>query len=106
MKQNTRQKGSLRWFVLLVIGLLVASFYFDVDVKKIVEDEKTQKNIHYIQTHVVGFYNEHLSSHVNYVWEKVFKDLIWESFVQNMEQIKKGEMTDIEKAAPGVSLSE
>ncbi len=105
MKKN-KQKGSLRWFVILVIGLIIASFYFDFDLKEAVEDEKTQSNFNYIKTHVVDFYNENLSTHVDYVWNDVFKKLFWDSFVKDMNHLKLKEITSFETAAPSVAINE
>ncbi len=100
------QKGSLRWFIILVIAFIIASFYFDFDLKEAVEDEKTQSNFNYIKTHVVKFYNKNLSSHVDYLWNDIFIDIFWDSFVKDMKNLNLKEKTSFEKFAPSVEVQE
>lgn len=99
------ERGLIRWILLIIIALVLASYFFDFSVKEAVEDEQTQSNFSYIQTNLTELWNEHLKSTADYLWNNVFIDLIWESFVDNMERLKDGENTVFEDSSPGVDVS-
>ncbi len=103
--KHTRQKGSLKWIILIVIGIVLASYFFDFSVKDAVEDEQTQENFGYISENAKNLYNNHLKNATEYLWNDVFKDLLWSSFVDNLERIKAGEPSDFELAAPTVNIN-
>ncbi len=100
------QRGSLKWIFIIVIAIIVASFYFDFSIQEAVEDEQTQSNFTYIWNNIVTFYNTYLADKVNYLWNDVFIDLIWDSFTENMQNLKTGELTSIETAAPTIEIPE
>lgn len=101
-----KKRGSLKWIFIIVIAIIIASFYFDFSIQEAVEDEQTQSNFAYVWNNIVTFYNTYLSEKVNYLWNDIFLDLIWNSFVGNMENLKAGEMTSIELAAPIIEIPE
>lgn len=101
MFNNTnKQKGGIKWIVMLVIGLVLASYFFDFSVQDAVENERTQENIEYVKDESKGFYNKHLKDKVEYFWNEIFVSLIWNSFTDNMTRIKNGEATILETSAP------
>lgn len=101
---NNKTKGSLKWIIIIVVGIILASYFFDFSVKDAVEDEQTQSNFNYIKIEVSDFYNEHLKKHVDYIWKDIFVDLIWKSFVGDLEKMKAGETPDAFKAGPRVNI--
>lgn len=103
--RNTEQ-GSLKWIFIIIVALIIASFYFDFSIQEAVEDEQTQSNFTYLWNNIVTFYDTYLSEKVNYLWNDVFLDLIWSSFTENMQNIKEGDMTSIEIAAPSIEVPE
>lgn len=102
--KQTGERGLIKWILLIIVALVLASYFFDFSVKEAVEDEQTQSNFEYIQTNTTDFWNEHLKSTADYLWNNVFIDLIWESFVENMERLKDGENTVFEDSSPGVDV--
>lgn len=94
------QKGGIKWVVLIVIALVLASYFFDFSVQDAVEDEQTQENIEYVKEESTGFYNEHLKEKVEYFWNDIFVGLLWDSFTDNMKRIKNNEPTILETGAP------
>ncbi|MCA9351192.1 hypothetical protein KC929_00250 [Patescibacteria group bacterium] len=99
----SKQQGSLKWIIIIIVALVLASYFFDFSVQNAVEDEQTQSNFNYVKTHVVGFYNAYLRNTAEYLWNDVIVDLLWESFIENLERIKEGQPTVFEDAAPGVA---
>ena len=99
---KNKQRGSLKWIFIIVIGVIIASFYFDFSIQEAVEDEQTQSNFAYVWNNVVTLYDSHISP----IWNDVFIDLIWDSFIDNMKHIKAGELTTIDTAAPQINIPE
>lgn len=102
--EKTSQKGSIKWILIIIVALVIASFYFDFSVQEAVEDEQTQANFTYVWNNIVTFYDSYLREKVNYFWNEIFLDLIWDSFTENMKNIKTGELTTLEQAAPGIEV--
>jgi len=100
-----RQQGSLKWIIIIIIAIVVASYFFDFSVQDAVEDEQTQSNFSYIQTETNKFYTEHLKKSIDYFWNDIFIDLIWDSFKGDLEKLKAGEMTAAQEAGPGIDLN-
>lgn len=101
-----KQKGSLKWIIVIIIAFFLASFYLDFNVKEVVEDEQTQENVEYVTENSKSFYENHLKDKVRYFWDEIFIKYIWESFTSNMERLKDGREIDFELAAPGVEFAD
>lgn len=95
------QKGFLRLILLIIIVIIVLS-YFNIDIRGVVEAPQTQSNLQYVWGWVTLVWNEYLRSPVLYFWHNIFIDLLWESFVNNMERIKQGQSHDFELNGPQV----
>ena len=103
--KQTGERGLVRWILLIVIAIVLASYFFDFSVQDAVEDEQTQSNFGYIQKNAIEIWDTYLASTANYLWNDIFIELIWESFVDNMQQLKDGENTVFENNSPGVDVS-
>ena len=80
-----KNKGSIKWIILIIIGLVLASYFFDFNVQEAVEDEQTQSNFNYIKNHLVNFYDTYLRQTIDYVWNDVFIELIWNNITDQIE---------------------
>lgn len=105
MQAIQKQAGFIKWVVIGFVVLVLVSYFYDFSVQEAVEDETTQENITYISTNAESFWDKNLKDAANYLWDEVFIDLIWGSFIANMQQLKEGNPTDLENAAPGVSTT-
>lgn len=86
-KFHQDQRGLINWIIIIIIAIVVLS-YFGFDIRAIVEDDDTQNNIGYVWGGVVYVWEHYLMGPLGYLWNDVFIDLIWDSFVENMERIK------------------
>lgn len=93
--------GFVKWILLILIAIIVLS-YLGFDLRAIVESEGTQNNLMYVWGIGVIVWYEYLSQPVLYFWHNIFIDLLWESFIENMERIKAGQATTIEEMAPEI----
>ncbi len=99
MKFKNDNRGLIKWIILIVIAVIVLS-YFGFDLRAIIESDRTQNNLGYLWGLGVTVWNEYLSRPVLYFWNNIFIDLLWNSFVENMERIKAGQATTIEEMVP------
>lgn len=69
------ERGSLKWIIIVIIAIIVASYFFDFNLQEAVEDEQTQSNFQYIINHIVEFYNQYLRPVVEYIWNFISSQL-------------------------------
>jgi hypothetical protein len=96
---SVRKTGFIKLIIIIVIGLIVLG-YFGFDIQKIIDSPTVSKNLTYTKDLVVGVYQKYLAKPIDYLWNKIFLNLLWGSFVDNMERMKNGEPSDIYKYAP------
>ncbi len=104
MLKKNLQKGSIRWFIMTILAIIIASYFFDFSVQEAVEDEQTQSNFLYIKTQFMNFYDAYLRQPLDYFWNTIVVDLLWSTFIENLENIKSGEPTNFEQAASGLEI--
>lgn len=103
---NSQSKGSLKWIIIIIVGLILSSYFFDFSVQDAVEDEQTQSNFKYIKNEVSEFYNEHIKEGVAFVWDEFFMELIWENFMSDVDLLQEGETPQAFNAGPTVEISD
>lgn len=73
--------------ILVILGLAGVSVEDDI-----VENEEVQENTSYVWTGVVHVWDTYLAGPANYLWNEIFVDILWASFVNNMETLSNGGM--------------
>jgi len=93
-----------------IIGILVLGFililvlsYFNISVKSVVESPTGQENLNYVGGGTRNLWNDYLKAPASYLWNDIFINIFWKSFVNNMERIRDGQPTDYELNAPSVN---
>lgn len=103
-KIGLQNKGSVKWILLIIIALVLASYFFDFSVQEAIEDEQTQSNFGYIKNNISHFYDTYLKDFLATLWS-VFKEYVWGPFVENMDHIKNGEPTNLDQAAGNLQIN-
>lgn len=98
-------RGSILRTVLIVVGIILVISYFGFDLKGIVESPQSQKNFSYVTTHVVEFWNKYLERPAKYIWNDVFIKLIWNTAIENLENIRDKKPTTIENQGPALPVA-
>lgn len=93
------QRGIIKTIIIIVIAIVIIS-YFGFDLKRIIESPQTQRNFGYVKDAVVTVWNRYLEEPVVYLWNDVFKKLIWSTSVDALKDIKNGDQTILEKNSP------
>ena len=99
MNIKNKQSGFIKFIIIIIIAIIILS-YFGFDLRSIIESPVTQDNLGYTWGLVIGFWDDYLAGPIYYLWNDIFIDLLWNSFVDNLERIKGGEATTIEEMAP------
>lgn len=95
----------IRWIILLIIAIAVLS-YFGVSVRSVVESDAFQENFSYVWDSGKYLWDNHLAGPARYLWYNIFMELIWDSFIENMERIKEGGSIEMMDYAPSVNFEE
>ncbi|MCA9352306.1 hypothetical protein KC866_02860 [Patescibacteria group bacterium] len=98
-QQKTGKRGFIKWIIIIIIALVLASYFFDFSVQNAIEDEQTQQNFGYLQENAIYIYDIYLRSLVEYLWYDVFIDLLWNPFIEALEAMRNGEPTVFHQAA-------
>jgi len=93
---------SLIGIIVLAFILILVLSYFNISVKSVVESPTGQENINYIGGGTRNLWNDYLKQPASYLWNDIFVNIFWKSFVNNMERIRDGQPTDYELNAPTV----
>ncbi|HAS80581.1 MAG: hypothetical protein UR25_C0002G0091 [Candidatus Nomurabacteria bacterium GW2011_GWE1_32_28] len=100
-KSNKSEKGiSLIGILLLGFILILVLSYFKISVRSVIEDPLAQDNISYIGGNTRNLWDDYFKKPAFYLWNDVFIDIFWVSFIDNMERIRDGKPTDYENLAP------
>ncbi|MFH1608713.1 MAG: hypothetical protein ABH951_01690 [Patescibacteria group bacterium] len=105
--KNNKKRGGISLIGILILGfiLILVLSYFRISIRSVVESPEAQDNINYVSSQSRNVWDDYLKKPANYVWEKVFKDLLWASFVNNMERIRDGQPTEMEESAPSLNIN-
>lgn len=99
MKNKNKGISILGILLIGVIVVLVLS-YFKVSIKSVVESPTGQENIEYVKGGTKSLWEAYLKEPATYLWNKVFVDIFWAAFIDNMERIRDGKPTDYEISSP------
>lgn len=102
MNSTDKNSGFMRIILIVLIAILILS-YFKIDLRSAVESPASQSNFSYIKNLAVTTWTNYLEKPAMYLWNYVFIDLLWKSFVSNMTRIKNGQPTDFDMHAPLVT---
>jgi len=98
------EKGGLVKFIIIIIVAIIVLSYFGFNLRSVVESPTTQGNLSYVWGGVVYVWSGYLERPASYLWNDIFIDLLWNSFVYNLERIKGGGTTTIEELSPQVNF--
>ncbi len=99
--KNSGKDGFIKLALLVIIGILVLS-YFNINIKSVAESPQSKSNFGYILGVSQTVWKGYLERPVLYFWNNIFISLLWDSFVSNLERIKRGEPNDFDLMAPQV----
>ncbi len=99
MKKIPTNRGLIRTIILIVIALLILS-YFGLNLRSIANSETGQDNFGYVKEVILNVWNKYLKRPAQYLWYDIFLKLIWNPAIDNLTKLKDGEAHDIQSSAP------
>ena len=93
--KNFNKKGGISiigLLVLAVIAVLVLS-YFHISIKAVVQSPTGQDNINYVSGTTTNLWDQYLQKPASYLWNDVWVNIFWNSFINNMKAIRDGNPT-------------
>jgi len=90
--------------IIFIIAVVIVLSYFNVSLRAIVSGNAFQDNFSFVWNSVKSGWNKYLAGPADYLWNDIFIDLIWNSFTDNLERIKKGKDTTLIENAPAVNF--
>jgi len=89
--------------VLAVLTILVLS-YFHISIKAVVDSPTGQDNINYVSGTTTNLWDEYLQKPASYLWNDIWVDIFWKTFVENMQDIRDKNPTILDKAAQNLEI--
>lgn len=91
-------------YLIFIIGILLVLSYFGITLQGIVESPAGQSNLSYVQKGVLYVWDNYLAKPLNYLYNEIFIELLWKSFLINLNRVKNGEPLEIEGWAPRIDF--
>ena len=102
---NINRGISILGVLFLGIILILVLSYYHISIRAIVESPETKDNIGYVSTAGRSVWNDYFKGPVHYLWNDVWINIFWKSFISNMERIRDGKSTDYQNSAPSVNFN-
>ena|ERR1051326_5550861 len=101
--KNNAGISILGLLILAVIVVLVLG-YFHISIKAVVENPTSQDNINYVGGGARSLWLTYLEAPFTYFWNEIVIKIFWKSFINNMERIRDGQPTDLDKAGNNLGV--
>lgn len=88
--------------IIIIVLIIVVLSYFNISVRSIINGEIFQDNWSYITNGIAYVWNTYLVGPASYLYNDIFIDLLWNSFIDNMKAIKGGGTPDLLSNPPAV----
>lgn len=99
------QQGLIRTIILIVIALLVLS-YFGLNIRSIINSPAGKDNFSFTQELMINTWNNYLKKPTTYLWNDIFLNLIWNPAIENLTKIKNGEPDSLRSSAPTIPTTQ
>jgi hypothetical protein len=105
MNKNNKNFGiSIIGILILGAILLLILSYFNISVRGVVQSPTGQDNINYVKGTSQSVWDKYLAEPAHYLWQDVWVNIFWKSFINNMQRIRDGQPTDLENAGNNLKV--
>ena len=102
--KNKKGGISILGIVILAIIVILVLGYFHISIRAVVDNPTSQDNINYVKGGTESFWDEYLAGPASYLWNDVWVKIFWQGFINNMERIRDGQPTVLDKAAKNLEV--
>lgn len=94
-----KESGLIKLIIMMIVAIIILGV-FNIKLESILKNPTVQENFSFAWQEMEYIWNRYLDKPAAFIWG-VFYNLLWRSFVENMERIRGGKFPDIiEKAIP------
>jgi hypothetical protein len=88
------------FYVILIIGAIIALGAAHLTLPTVAETDTEKTDLTNAETVVQSTWKSYLEKPALYIWNNLLTNFLWNSFLENMNNIQKGEPTDMQEWAP------
>jgi len=77
MKRIQTQGGLIQWIILIIILILILS-YFGFDLRSLINDGQTQDNFSVVGEWLSKIWNDYLKTPALFIWDELIIPFVWE----------------------------
>ncbi len=100
MNVNKQKGGLVKWLIIIIALIALASYFFGFSIQDVVENPQTQANFHYVVDRVGPLYTQYIAPTIQFLWHDVFVRYVWSNVRSDLSSMRNGEPTLLEKLAP------
>ena len=100
---QNREGGFLKWILLAIVALVIASYFFGFSLRDAIENEQTQENFAYIKEKLGPLYESTVGEYGDDVWNWV-KDTFFPWVAKTAKDIKEHRNPPLEDILPSINL--
>ena len=97
--KNKQDGISILGFLLFGFIIILILSYFNISIKTVVNSPTGQENVNYVKGTTQSVWDKYLAQPAHYLWQDVWVNIFWKSFISNMESIRDGKPTEYDNAA-------
>ncbi|MFA6520271.1 MAG: hypothetical protein WCT44_01535 [Candidatus Paceibacterota bacterium] len=107
MKNYNKNAGlSILGILFLGVIIILVLSYFNISIKSVVDSPTAQENIDYVGGGTKSLWTTYLAEPADYLWNDIWLPIFWRPFVSNMERIRDGLPTDVDRAANNLQIQQ
>jgi hypothetical protein len=104
-KNKIKNRGlSLIGLLVILAILLIVLGYFNISVRNTVEGPVAQDNVGYVWGTIKNIWIKYIEAPASYLWNDIWINIFWKSFILNMERIRDGKSTIMDTAGPRLNF--
>jgi biotin transporter BioY len=84
----SEEKGIIGSIILVVAGLVILSYFFNIDIKGFLESPTVQTVWSYVKTGADIVWNKFLSGPALFIWNKIIINIVWENILKAVFIVK------------------
>jgi hypothetical protein len=88
--------------ILLIIVIIAVASYFNFSIRSFIEGESFQGNFGYVWNWTKYAWTNYLEGPMGYLWNDVFIELLWNSFISNLQRVRSGQSIEMMDWGPEV----
>lgn len=103
---NTKKGISILGVLVFGVIIILVLSYFNISIKSVVESPTGQENVNYVGGGAKSLWTTYLAKPASYLWNDVWINIFWKGFIYNMERIRDGQPTDLDKAGDNLKVEQ